>query len=43
MKNRTYTMECAAGVYTADSWLALGWEIVKHRFQHFCNGDGWID
>lgn len=40
---KQYTMVCKQGEYCATSWLALGWEIFKHRFWHFRQGHGWVD
>lgn len=31
------------GYYEADTLIGLHWEILKHRFEHWLKGDGWVD
>ena len=32
-----------SGSYTADSFTELIWIVLRHRFHHLCNGEGWRD
>ena len=32
-----------SGEYTADSFSELIWIVIKHRFEHFFKGEGFID
>ena len=32
-----------SGTYTADSFTELIWIVLRHRFHHLCNGEGWRD
>ena len=32
-----------SGEYTADSFTELIWIVLRHRFHHLCNGEGWRD
>jgi len=32
-----------AGIYEADSLSKLIWIVIKHRFEHLFNGEGFID
>tara|TARA_B100001750_G_scaffold50857_1_gene38710 strand:- start:215 stop:358 length:144 start_codon:yes stop_codon:yes gene_type:complete len=32
-----------AGMYEANSFIALIWIVIKHRFEHFFKGEGFID
>lgn len=34
MKEPVYTMKCWAGEYKSNSWIGLGWAILRHRFRH---------
>lgn len=43
MSRKKYRMECDAGYYMANSFLGLGWAILKHRLWHWSHGDGFID
>ena len=38
-----YMMICPAGEYQSDSWLGLGWEILKHRLWHLRNDGSFMD
>lgn len=42
-----YIMKCWAhghpGVYTARTWLGLGWAIFIHRFTHLIDTGKWSD
>ena len=44
---RLYSMETYAhghpAVYTAESWLGLGWSIFKHRLWHLLRDRRWMD
>lgn len=40
---KKYRMDCSAGSYEAESFIALGWLILTHRLQHFFKGHGFID
>lgn len=31
------------GYYESDTLIGLVWEILKHRFSHLFNGEGWVD
>ena len=32
-----------AGSYAEDSLIKLIWTVLRHRFHHLCNGEGWRD
>jgi len=32
-----------SGTYTSDSFTELIWTVLRHRFHHLCNGEGWRD
>lgn len=34
MKEPVYTMKCWAGEYKSNSWIGLGWAVLRHRFHH---------
>lgn len=38
-----YILKVKDGEYYADSLIELLYEVMKHRFQHWRNGDGWRD
>ena len=40
---KEYKYTCNAGVYTAESFWGLIWEIVKHRTGHLFKHGKWID
>lgn len=31
------------GLYESDTFVGLLFEIVKHRFEHWRRGEGWVD
>ena len=32
-----------SGTYTSDSFTELILTVLRHRFHHLCNGEGWRD
>ena len=38
-----YTLIVNNGTYTEDTLFRLFVTVIKHRFHHFCNGEGWTD
>lgn len=38
-----FKLRTPAGFYEADTIIGILWLVVKHRFWHWKNGDGWID
>ena len=38
-----YTLLVGEGSYFAQSLWGLFTEVIKHRFDHFVQGEGWID
>jgi hypothetical protein len=44
-KEWKYTLMLSGGdgVYFADSLFELIKEMIKHRFEHWKRGDGWVD
>ena len=43
MKTEFKLVVKGSGTYTADSFTELIWIVLRHRFQHLCNGEGWRD
>lgn len=41
--NKKYVMECKAGRYESDSYIKLGWNILKHRLWHLYKHGVWMD
>jgi hypothetical protein len=38
-----YRLHVPEGYYEADSLIQLLFEVFKHRFHHWKNGEGWRD
>ena len=43
MKTKYKLVVKNAGSYAEDSLLKLYFTVLRHRFYHLCNGDGWRD
>ncbi len=43
MKTEFKLVVKGSGTYTADSFTELIWIVLRHRFHHLCNGEGWRD
>ena len=43
MKTKFKLVVKESGTYTADSFTELIWIVLKHRCEHFCKGEGFID
>lgn len=43
IKKHSWHYACPAGAYSETSLISLIALIVRHRFWHFCRGDGWRD
>ena len=43
MKTKFKLVVKESGTYTADSFTELIWIVLRHRFHHLCNGEGWRD
>ena len=42
-KETNYKLVESGDSYTEDSLIKLIWTILRHRFHHLCNGEGWRD
>lgn len=38
-----YRMTCPAGTYSANSWIGLGWAVLRHRLWHLWHHKTWMD
>ena len=38
-----YVLLVDNGTYAEDSLIGLFWTVIKHRFHHWNNGEGWRD